>query len=162
MTLYEETIEMKVPAKPEYVGIIRLTASGVANRVGYAYDEIEDIKVALAEACTNVVDHAYENEGLISLRFHVHDEFVEFKISDDGRNVDVEELKRYRGPIKPDEPIQKLNEGGLGLFLIETLMDDVQIKRDKGVAIVMKKYFQKDGVAHGTNGIETETINKNR
>ena len=162
MTVYEELIEMKVPAKPEYVGVVRLTVSGVANRVGYTYDEIEDIKVAIAEACTNVVDHAYDNDGLISLRFRVHDQFVEFKIADDGRNVDVEELKKYRGPIKPDEPIQKLNEGGLGLFLIETLMDDVEINKDQGVAIVMKKYFQKDGVAHGTNGIETETINKHR
>lgn len=162
MTDYEELIEMKVPAKPEYVGVVRLTASGVANRVGYTYDEIEDIKVAIAEACTNVVEHAYDDEGLISLRFRVHDQFVEFKIADDGKKVDVEELKKYRGPIKPDEPIQNLNEGGLGLFLIETLMDNVEIKKDKGVTIIMTKYFQKDGVAHGTNGIETEAINKHR
>lgn len=40
-----DLIEMKIPAKPEYVGIIRLTLSGVASRMGYAYEEIEDLKL---------------------------------------------------------------------------------------------------------------------
>lgn len=35
-------IEMKSPAKPEYVGIIRLTLSGIASKMGYSYDDIED------------------------------------------------------------------------------------------------------------------------
>ncbi|HEX6923454.1 MAG TPA: ATP-binding protein, partial [Bacillales bacterium] len=54
--------EMTVPAQPEYVGVVRLTASGVANRAGFTYDEIEDIKVAVSEACTNAVNHAYKHE----------------------------------------------------------------------------------------------------
>ena len=40
-----DLIEMKIPAKPEYVGIIRLTLSGVASRMGYVYEEIEDLKL---------------------------------------------------------------------------------------------------------------------
>ena len=52
-------IEMKIPAKPDYLGVIRLTLSGIANRMGYTYEEIEDIKIALSEACTNAVQHAY-------------------------------------------------------------------------------------------------------
>ncbi|SDJ04898.1 anti-sigma B factor RsbW [Natribacillus halophilus] len=162
MTAHQDLIEMKVPAKPEYVGIVRLTVSGVANRVGYTYDEIEDIKVAIAEACTNVVDHAYHDEGLISLEVSVREQFVEFRITDYGRDANAGELKKYRGPIQPDEPIQELTEGGLGLFLIESLMDDVEIKQNKGVAIVMKKFFLKDGVTHGTDGFETKTTNENR
>jgi len=39
-------IEIKVPAKPDYIGVIRLTLSGIANRIGYTYEEIEDIKIA--------------------------------------------------------------------------------------------------------------------
>lgn len=55
-----DLIEMKIPAKPEYVGIIRLTLSGVASRMGYVYEEIEDLKIAVSEACTNAVQHAYK------------------------------------------------------------------------------------------------------
>ncbi|MBB6451276.1 serine/threonine-protein kinase RsbW [Geomicrobium halophilum] len=161
MTELQDCIEMTVPAKPEYVGIVRLTVSGIANRVGYTYDDIEDIKVAMAEACTNVVEHAYQDEGSISIRFSVYQEYVEFKIADCGQEANVNALKKYRGPIQPDESIQDLKEGGLGLFLIETLMDDVEIKQEKGVAILMKKYLQKDGVAHGSDGFKA-TINENR
>ncbi len=38
-----EKIEMKIPAKAEYVAIIRLTMAGVANRIGFAYDDIESV-----------------------------------------------------------------------------------------------------------------------
>lgn len=42
-------IEMKVPAKSDYVGVARLTASGLANRMGFSYEEIEDLKVAISK-----------------------------------------------------------------------------------------------------------------
>jgi len=48
-------IEMKIPAKPDYVGVIRLTLSGIASRMGFTYEEIEDIKIAISEATTNAV-----------------------------------------------------------------------------------------------------------
>ena len=53
-----DVIELKIPAKADYVGVVRLLVSGLANRMGFAYDDIEDVKVAVAEACTNVVTHA--------------------------------------------------------------------------------------------------------
>lgn len=53
-------IEVKIPAKPEFVGVIRLTLSGIASRMGFAYEEIEDLKIATSEACTNAVQHAYK------------------------------------------------------------------------------------------------------
>ena len=43
-------IEIRVPAKPQYVSVIRLTISGLAVRVGFTYDEIEDLKIATSEA----------------------------------------------------------------------------------------------------------------
>src|SRR5699024_10043379 len=43
-------MEMKVPAKADYVGVIRLSISGVASRMGFSYEAIEDLKVAISEA----------------------------------------------------------------------------------------------------------------
>ena len=55
-------VEVRIPAKPQFVSVIRLTVSGLANRIGFGYDEIEDLKIAASEAITNVVHHAYETE----------------------------------------------------------------------------------------------------
>ncbi len=52
-------IEMKVPAKAEYVGVIRLSISGIASRMGFSYEAIEDLKVALSEAGILIISPFY-------------------------------------------------------------------------------------------------------
>lgn len=160
MTRTSDVITMKVPAKPEYVGVVRLTVSGVANRLGYSYDDIEDIKIAVAEACTNVVNHAYEEnytENDMHLNFSVYEDRLELIVSDHGGTIDVEKLKNERGPVNSDQSIDELKEGGLGLFLIETLMDKVEIRGDSGVMIIMTKFLQGDEVEQHDRGISEET-----
>ena len=53
-------IGLTIPAKAEYLHIVRLTLFGIASNVGFSFEQIEDMKVAVAEACNNVVLHAYE------------------------------------------------------------------------------------------------------
>ena len=159
MSPTSEFIEMKVPAKPEYVGVIRLAVSGIANRIGYSYDDIEDIKIAVAEACTNVVNHAYdekETEPLIMISCGVYSDRIELMVADKGGSVNVDSFKKGKGPISSNQPIEELKEGGLGLFLIETLMDKVEISGDSGVVIVMTKFLQRDEVEQNGNGVSTE------
>ena len=55
-------IEIRVPAKAQYVGVARLAISGLASRLGFTYDEIEDLKIASSEAITNAVQHAYKED----------------------------------------------------------------------------------------------------
>ena len=50
-----DSISMALPSKPEYVGVVRLTVSAIANRMGFNIEEIEDIKVAVAEACKSEI-----------------------------------------------------------------------------------------------------------
>ncbi|MFS8513265.1 MAG: anti-sigma B factor RsbW, partial [Planifilum fulgidum] len=49
----KDMIELTIPAKADFVGVVRLAVSGIASRMGFSYDDIEDLKVAVAEACTN-------------------------------------------------------------------------------------------------------------
>ena len=56
-----ETIKMEITANPAYVSIIRLTTSGIANKVGFCMDDIEDLKVAVSEACTNAIKHSSDD-----------------------------------------------------------------------------------------------------
>ncbi|MCR6109425.1 anti-sigma B factor RsbW [Bacillus sp. A301a_S52] len=159
MARSSDFISMTVPAKPEYVGVVRLTVSGVANRLGYSYDDIEDIKIAVAEACTNVVNHAYKEKSdtnNMHLNFGVYEDRLELVVSDQGGTIDVDFLVQERGPVKSEQSIEDLQEGGLGLFLIETLMDDVEIRGESGVMIIMTKFLQRDGVEQNGDRVSEE------
>ncbi|WP_062197247.1 anti-sigma B factor RsbW [Massilibacterium senegalense] len=153
-----ECIEMKIPSKVEYVGVVRLTASGIAHRMGYTYDVIEDIKIAVSEACTNAVHHAYEEaeDGEVKITYGIYPDRLEIMVSDNGKNFDLNKIKEKRGPVR-DTPLENMNEGGLGLFLIETLMDEVKISGDSGVNVIMTKFLQKDEVEPYVDRISTSS-----
>ncbi|WP_100374540.1 anti-sigma B factor RsbW [Bacillus sp. FJAT-45037] len=155
-----DNIEMKVPAKPEFVGIIRLTVSGIANRLGFTYDDIEDIKIAVAEACTNVVNHAYEGEGLISTSFILHEDRMEIVIADEGQSFDAVGTRNQLGPLDANKPVGDLKVGGLGLFLINTLMDKVEINDESGVVLRMTKFIHGDEVEPNVDGISSTQLEK--
>lgn len=144
-----DLIEMKIPAKAEYVGVIRLTLSGIANRIGFSYEEIEDIKVAISEAITNSITHGgvKEGEGEITISFGVYEDRLEIMVADDGESFQLNEVKSKIGPYKKSESMEDLREGGFGLFLIEVLMDKVQINNGlDGVTVLMTKYLNGVGV----------------
>jgi len=153
-----DIIELTLPARAEYIGVARLTVSGVANRMGFAYDEIEDIKVAVAEACTNAVRHAYpEGEaGAVYLQMLVHSDRLTVVVADRGSSFDLNGLAEKLVPIDPSRGVEELAAGGLGLFLIHSLMDQVEICADVGVVISMTKHLHRDGVACDAGQVQTE------
>ena len=59
MNAKEEIVTMFVTAAAEYVELVRLALYGIASKMGFNFEEIEDMKVALSEACNNAVLHAY-------------------------------------------------------------------------------------------------------
>lgn len=150
-------IEMKVPAKAEYIGVMRLTLSGVANRMGFSYDAIEDLKVAISEAVTNAVEHAYEEKesGEITVGFGLYEDRMEIMVADRGGSFDLEEVKNGTGPYQSDEPVEKIREGGFGLFPIEALMDEVKINNKYGVMVIMTKYNREEEVDMDDDQIST-------
>lgn len=148
MMLQYDFIEMKFPSSAEYVGLIRLTLSGVLSRAGATYDDIEDSKIAVSEAVTNAVKHAYKDseQGEISVGFAIYSDKVEIIVADNGQSFDYEKIKEELGPYNEDDNIDYLREGGLGLFLIETLMDKVSFRKEPGVTISMTKYINESQV----------------
>ncbi|HAM81502.1 anti-sigma B factor RsbW [Ornithinibacillus bavariensis] len=150
-------IEMRFPAKPEYVGVIRLSLSGIANRMGFTYEDIEDLKISISEAVTNVVNHAYrgEEQGEVTIGFGVYDNRLEIMVADRGGSFDLQDIKEDIGPQANEESIENLREGGFGLFLINALMDKVEIKNDSGVIVLMTKYLEKLGVGLNDDHVST-------
>ncbi|RAI79053.1 anti-sigma B factor RsbW [Macrococcoides caseolyticum subsp. hominis] len=141
-------VEMRFPAIAEYVGLVRLTLSGILNRAGANYDEIEDTKIAVSEAVTNAVKHAYKDDiqGDVLVGYVIFDNKVEVIVSDSGTSFDYERTKSELGPYEENENIDFIREGGLGLFLIESLMDEVNVKKDSGITISMTKYITEEQV----------------
>lgn len=154
-------IEMKIPAKAEYVGIIRLTLSGIASRMGFSYEEIEDLKIAVSEACTNAVQHAYKGEqgGEIVLGFGLYENKLEIMIADRGESFNFEKTKKELGPYTASDTVDQLAEGGLGLFLMETLMDEVRVLDHSGVTVFMVKNLSEERVNHDTTAISNYEAN---
>ncbi|MGV3487962.1 MAG: anti-sigma B factor RsbW [Tuberibacillus sp.] len=143
-----DTINLTIPAKPDYIGVVRLTISGIASRMGFLYDDIEDIKVAVSEAITNAVQHAYPNkeDGVISIKIKVLDNRMDIDVADNGRSFNIVETSRNLKSLDSSTSFEQLNEGGLGLYLIETLMDSVSISSDSGVVVRMSKFLNKGEV----------------
>ena len=88
-------IEIRVPAKAQYVGVARLTISGFASRLGFTYDDIEDLKIAASEAITNAVQHAYkeDEEGEVVVGCALFEEKIEIMVADHGKSFNFEETK---------------------------------------------------------------------
>ncbi|GIN86569.1 serine-protein kinase RsbW [Heyndrickxia sporothermodurans] len=141
-------IEMKIPAKPEYISVIRLTLSGIASRMGFAYEKIEDLKIATSEAITNAIQHAYKERtsGEIIIGFGIFHDRLEVMVGDKGKSFDLEKAKHEIGPYTENKDIEFLREGGLGLYLIESLMDEVRIQYKEGVMVFMTKYLEGEQV----------------
>ena len=150
-------IEMKIPAKPEFVGVIRLTLSGIASRLGFSYDEIEDLKIATSEACTNAVQHAYQNneKGEVIIGFGLYEDRLEVMVADNGKSFDFQSARQGLGPYDQNSSVEFLREGGLGLYLIETLMDEVRIHHKEGVTVFMTKYREGEQVERDAETIST-------
>lgn len=134
-----DRLTMIVPGKPEYVGTVRIAASHVASRAGFDIEAIEDIKVAISEACTNIVCHSHENvDFTYSVELELEPEGNKFSITvkDEGVGFGVDD---YVEPVPGEE-----RESGLGIFIIRALMDEVDISSELGVGtkICMTKYLR--------------------
>lgn len=126
-----DLISMNMSVNPDFVSVIRLTLSGVASRIGFSLDDIEDMKVCVSEACTNAIKHSKKDE--FQVKFYVYPDRLTIEVLDDGIGYDVDSL------ASPD--LKNPKTSGLGIFIIKTLMDEVEIKScDKcGTMIKMTK-----------------------
>jgi hypothetical protein len=93
-TVTGETIRLTVPAALEYVRIVRLTASGVASRLGFDVEEVEDLRVAVDELASLVVESADGSE--LAVQFAVRDDILriegEARLADGKADVGVDDL----------------------------------------------------------------------
>ncbi|MEW6583642.1 MAG: ATP-binding protein [Actinomycetota bacterium] len=114
-------VRLSIPARAENLTVVRQALTGVALAVGLEEEQIEDLKLAVTEACTNVVLHAYvgRRQGRMDVQAWVDSGAVLVLVRDDGRGITPE--------------VERTGPGlGLGLKLIATLARDVRITAEPG------------------------------
>lgn len=131
-TTAEETAEgtravgLRIPAKPEYISLCRLALTGIAQLRATDDRTLADLKLALTEAVSNSVRHAYGNhgEGVVDIRFVLEPARLTIEVVDDGEGFDP----RNPPALEGDE----LSEGGLGIAIIRTIADELEIDSRPG------------------------------
>ena len=132
------SIELEIPARPEFVGLARLVVSSLAStRRELEEDRIDDLKLAVSEACTNAIEAHVEHDvdERVVVRWREGDDRLEVMVEDRGRGFDPQSLPEHPPVTDPE----RLNfERGLGIPLIRTLVDAVEFDpSDSGTAVRM-------------------------
>ena len=115
------TVRLTIPAKPEYITLSRLALSGLSRVRPLPEDTLADLKLALTEACSNSVRHAYDGgEGHVEISFELRDDRLVVEVADDGTGFEPD------GGDGSSEA-EELTEGGLGIAIIRSIADEVEI-----------------------------------
>ena len=123
-------VEIIIPSSAEFLSIARLALSGVAAKLPFSIEDIEELKIALSEAVSNSIQHGYNQDK--SQKIHVScgisDNALEIVVKDTGTGFDPKTLDKKRKEPSPENNFSL----GLGLTFIKNLMDDVQVNSSEG------------------------------
>ncbi len=133
-----EYVKIDLPAKAEYVVLGRLALAGVLRGGGFSEDAVADLKLALTEACSNSVRHAYDHDrGQVHLGFTLYDDRIVIEIRDEGAGFHEDDVDcpECRGMGLP------MSEGGMGISIIRAVVDDfdLQCADGGGTALFLTK-----------------------
>jgi len=132
-----DQLRLAIPPEAGYIAMARMFAGSVARHYGCDEDVVEDVKVAVSEACTNSVK-AHHDSGTIEpieLRARALNGDLSFEVVDSGRGIDTElQAAVQQGAATPPAG---LYEGSLGLTLIRALFPGAEILRndDRGTTV---------------------------
>jgi len=120
------SVRLTIPAKAEYITLGRLALTAIAGVRPVSDEALHDLKLALTEACTNSVKHAYGENGVgsVDIVYELLADRLAVEVGDDGSGFDP----NADAPGADDD----LEEGGLGIEIIRALTDEVEIGEREG------------------------------
>jgi serine/threonine-protein kinase RsbW len=112
------TVRLTIPAKAEYITLVRLALSGLSGLRPLSDEALGDMKLAVTEACTNAVRHGYnDGEGTVEVVYELRPDRLVVEVADDGPGFDAAG-DRALG--------DGLAEGGLGIAIIQAVSDEFE------------------------------------
>jgi serine/threonine-protein kinase RsbW len=114
------TVRLTIPARAEYITLCRLALTGIGRLRELSDELLADLKLALTEAASNSVRHAYagKSAGVVEISYELHPDRLVIEVTDEGEGFDPAEAAGH-----PDD----LTEGGLGIAIIRAIADEVEI-----------------------------------
>lgn len=153
-----EVIELEVrsPVETRVLGHIRRIITTLAEDMNFSPEDVEKIELAVDEACTNVVRHAYKHLGVspdlppeerqppgtecvLRVRTVLYESAMEIQVIDYGIGL----RNAPKGVNSIDEYLERKGTGGLGNYIIRNFMDEVSYDypEDRGTVLTMTKYL---------------------
>lgn len=136
-------VTLALPMVPEMEIEASKTATAIAESIQMSADRIDEVRMAVVEACINALEHSHSSE---------HEVFVTFEVLGDAGVRDPQKLRitvRDTGigfsPASLQEPsmaekLKSPRKRGWGLKIIHGLMDEVEIRSGSGgTTVVMSK-----------------------
>jgi serine/threonine-protein kinase RsbW len=121
----EMVVRLRIPARAEYITLCRLALTGIARLRSLSEELVADLKLALTEAASNSVRHAYGDKdvGVVEISYELLPDRLVIEVTDDGEGFD---------PVSPRAESDALSEGGLGIAIIRAIADEVEIGTQPG------------------------------
>lgn len=140
----KQSVKMSIPADANYMDLVRGCLLGIASKLGFSYEDIEDMKVAVSEACSNAVIHGRKPDGSaagdIDIQFEFDDAALFISVINYGIPFAHLNARLEATGIQGDNP-EELRVGGLGIYLMEALMDEVHMSSDENqTEVKLMKY----------------------
>jgi serine/threonine-protein kinase RsbW len=136
-------ISKTVLSRTDHLLEVRDFVSDAARQFGFGEEDVANIVLAVDEACTNIIKHAYQYapDKKIFIAIHRNNGTFEVRIKDNGKNFDPDALKA------PDlkRNLSHHRRGGLGVYLMKKLMDRVEYNFEAGESneVSLVKYLSK-------------------
>jgi len=123
MESVERTFQLHVPSSTENLSMIRDFVGGIGQRAGFSDSDVAKLELAVDEACANVIEHAYGSDSTheVTVKARLDAESVQIDIVDTGCGFDPKQVEQ----VNLEQLISKRKTGGLGMRLIQSLMDEV-------------------------------------
>ena len=134
-----QLVKLTIPAKAEYITLVRLALSGLSHLRPLSEETLGDLKLAVTEACSNSVRHAYRDgrEGSVDVLYELHSDRLIVEVCDDGDG--------FAGGLERAVAQANTNEGGLGIAIIRELADELELgpgASGKGSRLRFVKFLQ--------------------
>jgi serine/threonine-protein kinase RsbW len=119
------TVRLTIPARAEYITLCRLALTGIGRLRELSDELLGDLKLALTEAASNSVRHAYGDKdvGVVDISYQLFPDRLVIEVTDEGEGFDPAEAKGNAA---------ELSEGGLGIAIIRAIADEVEIGAQPG------------------------------
>ena len=133
------TLVMKIPSQTSYLALVRDLAKKMAETAGFTAAVAEQVALAVDEATTNIIEHAYRGEPgrEIEIRFEDRGPELRVELIDTGQMVDPRTVPR----VDIGKFVTERRTGGLGMHLMEKIMDSVTFRRSarRNVCALVKR-----------------------